>query len=968
MSRVFMARRLSPRFLAALVGVMLIVSTSQQASAQFLSTSSIGGTVTDDTGGALRAVSVVVTSPALQVSRLQTVTDATGRYQFPGLPAGLYQIAFELTNFQLLIREGLQLSAGFAARIDPVLKVATQAEEVVTVTPASPIVDVTTTGGGQLFSGQLLNDVIPGSRLNSELGRITPGLVGTAPPNIGLLGAAAGGGFNTYGESNFRMLVDGVNLLVGTFPDQVTAQEIEVRTFGSGPDISMSGAVISVVTKSGGNQFHGRYEEQYQNDRLQSSNLDDALRAQNLTTLDSTRYYNDANGDLGGRIVADKLWFYGAYHDRRNKRTATGFVMKAGPNLTFDPTSPSFYPTVWARQSTGKVSYQATRNVQITGFYERDISIADGTLGSIAPRFVPYESSTVSNTGPTTWRGEIRATLGDSLLFNTQIGRVTYVADYEDTPGNDQVVSRYSLATQEYSGGSISAQTSQGETKRFDKRTMAQGNLTYLPRAALWGSHELKAGYRIWLQTASAGDEPNHPAGNYQLIYNTVNGVPYRPVQITTFNFPVTQENRENAYSVYVNDRWQLGRRLTFNVGLRFDQNHASVPPQTKPQGTFGGSGNVPEIDANSWRDFAPRLGLAWDLTGDGRMVVKATYGRYNAEMADAFAAPYNPNGVVTYTYRWTDPTHCDCYVPGTVNLNTNGPDFISLSGSSNNIRNPNLKSPREHEIAGVFERELMPDTAMRVVYVYKRMVNDLTTVNILRPYSAYNVALNLPVPDPNGTVRADAPKITVYDYDPAYSGSAFVENQIVNRPAEGSDRYQTIDFTLNKRPTGNWGVITSLSATKNHRWLSTAAGASLAVPQSPNDPYFPLDETWSVLYKVSGTYQLPYGMQFGAVFDVQRGAPGQRTALFSVPKSGFVTIRLEPYGTERGPVRSEANLRLSKAVKLRRGELRFELDALNAFNSNSVWTTSYASGPTFGNTTLIQSPRVFRFGVVYEF
>ena len=964
--------RMSPssirRLLASILVTLTAVASPSLAAArggQFLSTSSISGTVTDDTGSVLPGVSVSVTSPALQVTGIRTVTDAAGRYQFPDLPAGLYQIRFDLSGFQPLLREDLQLSVGFAARVDPVLKVGNQAD-VVTVTGASPMVDVTTTGGGQRLSGAFLNDVIPGSRLNSELGRITPGLVGTAPPNIGLLGAAAAGGFTTYGETNFQMLVDGVNLLAGTFPDQVTAQEIEVRTFGSGPDIAASGAVISLVTRSGGNQFHGRYEGQYQGDALQANNLDATLRAQGLTTLDSTRHYSDVNGDLGGRVVPDTLWFYSAYHDRRNERTATGFVMNAGPDLTFDPNSPPFYPTVWSRQFTDKLTYQAARKVQLVGSYRRDIQIANGNLGSVTPRFVPYESSTVSNTGPTTWTGEIRATLSDRMLFNTQVGRVTYLANYQDTPGNDAVVSRFDLTTMEHSGGSISAGTNQAETKLPQARTMAQGNLTFVPRAE--SSHELKAGYRVWLQTASAGDEPNHPAGNYQLVYNTVNGVPYTPVEITTFNFPVTQTNREDAYSAYVNDRWELAKRVTLNLGLRFDQNHAWVPAQTKVPGEFGGSGTFPEVDSSPWRNFAPRLGVAWDLTGAGKTLVKITYGRYNTEMANTFAAPYNQNGVVTDTYRWTDPTHCGCYVPGTVDLGTNGPDFISLSGSSNNIQNPTLKSPREHELTGSIERELMADLTMRVLYVYKRIVDDITTVNILRPYSAYDIALTKPVPAPDGTTGPASPTITIYDYDPAYKGSAFVGNEMVNRPDAGDDHYQTLEFTLSKRQTGRWGVITSFLATKNHRWLTSAAGASLAVPQSPNDQYFPLDQTWNVLYKVAGSYHLPYDMQIAGVYDIQNGVPGQRTALFATPQSGFITVRLEPFGAEEGPRRSEANLRVSKGVKLRKGQLQVELDALNAFNSNSVWTTSYASGPTFGDATLIQSPRVFRFGVVYEF
>jgi outer membrane receptor protein involved in Fe transport len=933
---------------------------------QFLSTSSIGGTVADETGSVLPGVLVTAKSAALQVAELQTMTDSAGRYELQGLPAGVYEVKFELAGFESLVRDQLQIDAGFAARVNAALNIGRQAD-VIQVSASSPIVDVTTTGGGKLLSGNVLNDVIPGSRLNSELGRITPGLQGTAPPNIGLLGATAGGGFNTYGESTFRMLVDGMNLLVGTFPDQVAAREIEMRTFGNGPDIATSGSIISVVTKSGGNDFHGRLEEQYQTDALQSNNLHATLRSQGLQTLDSTRYYNDFNADLGGRIVRDTLWFYGAYHDRRNERTATGFVMNAGPNLTFDPNSPPFYPTVWVRQFTAKLTYQIDRRVQITGGYARDIIITDGNLGAGTPRFTPYESSTISRTGPATGRANVRVTFGDRVLFDTQAGRVKYVADYRDTPGSNDIVSRFDLATLQLSGGGISTGGSAAETKQFDARTMAQGNLTVLPQAAL-RNHEFKTGYRLWWQSASPGDEPNHPAGNYRLVYNTVDGVPYIPVEITTYNFPVAQKLNEDADSAYVNDRWEVGSRITLNMGVRYDRNHAWVPAQTKVQGTFGGAGTFSEVESNTWSNFAPRLGVAWDMTGSGKTVMKGTYGRYNAEMSETFAAPYNNNGVVATTYRWADPTHCDCYVPGTVDLNTNGPDFISVSGSSNNIQNPALKSPREHEVTGLIEHEVAPDVSVRGIYVYKRLLDDLTTTNTLRPYSAYDIALTLPAPSPSGLISSSSPTMTIYDFPITYRGSAFIANELVNRPDSGSDHFQTFEITLNKRQTGTWGIVTSFLATKNHRWLTSSSGTSLAVPQSPNDAYFPIDETWTMLYKMTGNSRLPYGAQVAGVFDVQKGAPGQRTAIFSTPQSGNITVRLEPFGAERGLMLREANIRLSKTLRFKLQRIQLALDILNAFNSNSVWMTSYASGPSFGAATLIQSPRILRFGIIYEF
>lgn len=209
-----------------------------------------------------------------------------------------------------------------------------------------------------------------------------------------------------------------------------------------------------------------------------------------------------------------------------------------------------------------------------------------------------------------------------------------------------------------------------------------------------------------------------------------------------------------------------------------------------------------------------------------------------------------------------------------------------------------------------------------------------------------------------------------VYDYNAAYRGAAFVANQQTNRPSDRTDNYHTLEFTVNKRSSGRWGGSTSYTLTKNHRFL-------IGIPASPNDDYFPVDNTWTWGYKVSGSYRLPYDIAFSGVFDVQPGLYGQRTNIFrSVDPDGgtplrqlsTVNLRLEPWGTQVGPTRPSANLRLSRFIKLRTGELQVSLDALNAFNTNAFWAMGFASGPTFGYGTAFTSPRALQFGVAYEF
>ena len=175
------------------------------------------------------------------------------------------------------------------------------------------------------------------------------------------------------------------------------------------------------------------------------------------------------------------------------------------------------------------------------------------------------------------------------------------------------------------------------------------------------------------------------------------------------YNNPILSPvNKETQYSAFVQDRWAVGR-LTLNMGLRFDQYHAFVDEQVKEQGTFGNSGTFPYVDVLTWRSIVPRVGMAWDLTNDGKTVLKATYGLFSHVMTEDFAQSYNQNARTTYRYRWSDPDGNNDYTPGEVNLGPQqNPAFIGVVGATNNILNADLQQPVTHEISLGVERELM--------------------------------------------------------------------------------------------------------------------------------------------------------------------------------------------------------------------------------------------------------------------
>lgn len=947
---------------------LMLALTLTQLSAQSLSSASVRGKVSDETGLALPGVTVTLSSPALQVRELVSVTEGDGFYQFLDVPPGDYQIRYELPGFQRIVREGILLTARFSATINESLKLG-EFNETVTVSGASPVVDVTSTSSNVSVAGEVLNKTIPISRTLQEIMSIAPGMKSTGLPDLGG-GTISGGSFKSYGVSGqFTNLIEGINTRQdanspGNAADYASMAEMHINSVGGDAETALPGASVNLIIKSGGNEFHGNYEVRAQHSKFQSNNVDDTLRAQGVTIGDALKYNRDLTGDLGGRILRDKLWFYGALRDLRNDNSVLGYSRSPGPDGKFQTADdvPGSRET-YNNNQTVKVSYQMNREYRLIGFWTRGWTDWPERGGN---RFTPFEATRTFLWNPTEWKGEIQGTPKDYLLFNVLAGNYYYDADYFGQTGFESVPARFDRETGLFTGSAIA------QDRRPRERWQTSGSMTLVPKRQFLGGHEFKFGYSFYNEWMGTG-QPNHGHGNYQLVYDRAGGISHQPAEIQTYNYPVKPKNRLNEYGIYGKDSWRVTDRLTMNLGLRWDGFHTFIPPQTKVQGTFGTSGDFPYIDVTSWHRFAPRVGVAFDLTGDSRTVVKGSYGWFNHTPGDSFAEVFNQNNITTYTYRWRDLDGNDDYTPGEVNLDVNGPDFLSVTGAANAIQNPELRDPHTHEISAGLERELTGNFAFRALYVYKRQVDLYEAVNVLRPYDSFSIPLSRRDPGPDGRLNTadDGGLVTIYDYEAAFRGSQFVGSKRLNRPSGQDNWFQTLEFTAIKRMTGRWSLTTSFSATRNHRWIS-------GISQSPNDDYFPVDESWEWDYKASGTYRLPRGITFSPTLNVYNGVPGQRTYVFRAadPDGGprlqslnTVNLRLEPFGATKGPLRSLMNLRVSKAFAFAKSqELRLDLDVLNALNTNAPWSMVFASGPTFGQYQQILPPRVLRAGVSYSF
>ena len=967
---------------------VLACAIPRMTTAQTTTFGAIEGTAKDETGGRLPGVTVTLTSPALQVRQLSTVTDGDGHYRFSDLRIGVYRVQCELQGFQGFAREQIDISVGFVARVDVILKVGSLAETV-TVSGASPVVDVTTTRGGQTINTAVVTRAIPLVGHQVDLVKLTPGLnggLGGRAGNPTQLGLQANLSISAYGQSGVTAMVEDFQMHSNNQPPMLGGTEqMDVKTFGNSAEIQNPGAALNYVFSSGGNQFHGKFSSLFMNKSIfQATNVDDGLRANGFTSAEALRNYYDLQGYLGGRLVRDKVWFFAAGRKRANERSIGGFVLNAGPDgqyLTGD--EPPAYPSGTQNGQIVKVSNQLSSKFAIAGFWWRDWtrdsgSATSGFFGSASPRTIPWEASTIYNLYDYIWNVQLRGTPTNRLAFDVKGGRASYHTLYEVQPGSELLPTSFDRNTTLYTGSPISNGIVTA-AERYGTTYFHQfvGNMTYVPESFLGGNHQFKVGFRTMLSTAG-GAVPNHRAGNYALTFDTVGGVAHQPVELTTFSFPLDALNRLNMHSVYLSDQWRVGRRLTFNLGLRFERENAFVPPQEQQAGQFVAAASYPQIPVGTWNMLAPRAALAWDLNGGGKTVLKATYGRFNSELeyqATQFASMWNPVASTTTTYRWHDLNGNNNYEPGEVDLAPNSADFISITSAANTkALSSDFFVPRTHEVTATVEHEILPNMAGRFLYVYKRLVGNYNLgapINAARPYSAFNIPLVRRDPGPDGTVNTpdDGQLVTIYDYAPAYRGAAFVLNERVN--ATDDDIAQTLEGSLTKRVSRRWSLAGSLGATKQHRWLTSPI-------TDPNQEYYPIDETWSHILRLSGSYVLPYNISLGGTLAFKTGVQGQRTYTFraadplggpSLRQQSTVTLRLEPFGTSQGPEQKYLDFRIGKNVRLGTGRmLLLSLDLLNALNANAPEAITYTSGPTFGQVTLIPTPRIVRIGAQIEF
>jgi hypothetical protein len=966
----------SDRWASVVLLIAVVVMTGSPAAAQ--GTATIIGQVTDGSGAVLPGVTVTVTSPALQVPEITTVTNEIGEYRLAPLPIGAFQLTFELGGFRSVQRQDIRLTVGFTARVDVTLALG-EVAETVTVSGAAPVVDVAATSPSTLFTSEMLA-AIPTSRNGLiSLLNLAPGVrsfldIGgntmEENPAARTFGQAGQVWFTIEGVSTTHLTETGGD---GSYWDYGTIDETRVQTVGTDAEFQTRGAQTAGVVKSGGNQFHGGLAWAQNNHHFQSDNLDDDLRDQGFTVGNALKTHYDVSGDLGGRIIENRLWFYVAGRARYQEKEVLNALLPDG--------SPAYDQT---RQQwrTVKLSYQATPGNRFIAFQQWGKKFERSKTSELRAFDARSDRDVITRPTKVEWQG----VPGNSLIVSAQYGHYAYDSfiDY-NTAG---LVGRTDVVTRQVTGESGNA----GNTQ-ISSMKQGRGNMTWYKPNAFYGNHEVKAGLDYAVHHKLLGTEQQQV--NHHLFFE--DGLPY---QFVAFNAPVMPSTYANMLSSYVRDSWTVARRLTLNLGVRFDSQKAFFPEQCREAATGPSEVVFPaecfsRVELNTWNSVTPRLHASYDLTGDGKTVIKGGWGRYShMRLLEPDVLRVAGNAVANAVFSWHDLNGNRNYDPGEVNLDRNGPDFVQTVGRMsqgsglpepppNTVVNANEKQPSYDEFSVSLERELIPNVAVRSTAVYSRTTNVIRLQNNLRPFGAYNIPITNPDPGPDGLVgTGDDPgsSITYFEFSPALGGRRFEQFMPVN-DANVDQSYRGFEVAITKRLADRWQLMGSYAATKMdipvYKELAMGSfvsgsfdSASEAANLTPNDEINRDINAWEWNGKLMGSYIFPLDIQVSANYEHRSGDIFARQVRFTGGQTiPSIVLNAEPIGTRRTPNLNLVTFRAEKTFPMFDAHrLAVRVNLYNALNASTATVLEQRSGADFLRPRSILPPRIAEISASYTF
>lgn len=986
-----------------LVGVLVflliaVVWVPDNASAQ----SQINGVVRDESGGVLPGVTVEAASPVLIEKVRSAVTDDQGRYAIIDLRPGVYRLTFTLTGFNTVVREGLEVPGGVAVTANSELKVGAL-EETITVSGQTPLVDVTQATRTQVLTRDLI-DALPSTRNIMSVGMMVPGI---------RLGTPDVGGSRQMEQTNPRghgiaakhtvQHIDGMSVNSQetsnqqSYVNDALSAEVTVSTSAHPAEIQSGGLRTNMIPKDGGNTVSGSIFFGGTDGNWQSNNVSDEMRAQNFTRANGIAHIQNFNGSMGGPIWRDKLWFFiSARH------ISTDEVVGNVPEHIVGPNGELIRSTLdqYIRDVLARVTWQISPKNKLAVFFERTWKRKGKDFGfGQDPRAGTQRDPNKAHYG--VGQGKFTSTITNKILFEAgysssyqhwtgfnqpEVRQERYLANGQINPAwlnNARREANALLTTPRcaYSFG-CTIWVSNGQ----DQRTADAGFRVVSSMSYVTGSHNFKVGF-----ADSFG--PVHVFTDRQadLVQRYQNG---RPQTVTVYTTPYNRFSYVNYdLGIYAQDSWTI-KRMTLNLGLRVDNFDSKIEPTSMPAGRFAGDRyfegreHVPQW---LW-DVSPRLSMAYDLFGNGRTALKASFSRYLDPLTGGFADRYAP-GAANEDRNWFD---CTINAAGNacqagVSLPTDNDDIaqaheIGRGGATFGIRedrdfDPDIQRERNTEITFGVQHQLFSRVSVIGQY-YRRTFQDMEMLDRELITRSDWTSFQVPIPDVSrdpqvAAIITPGQMITVYNLLPAKL-PVYTSQQRDKTNPDITSTYNGFDLAATARTPGGGTVFGSWTVEKNvsnfcanddnpngintpdrYTGANVAAGGAFC-DQGAFD--MPLRHE----FKMAGTVPVRWGIDLGAV--VQSYAGSERTITWQPPASAFPggrtraeTVTLNAPGTLYYPRYNQVDFNIKKTFRAGRKTFSGQLDWFNLLNGNAVFTRNSAVGNSLGQIQTILQGRLTR-------
>src|SRR5688572_16049678 len=991
--------------LAIAVAVMCLPSESSAQGAG----STITGVVRDTSGGVLPGVTVEAASPALIEKVRSAVTDAEGLYRLVDLRPGEYTVTFTLPGFNTFVRDGMTLPANFTATVNADMAVGSL-QETITVTGEAPLVDTQSTRQQIQFQRETMESLPGTGRLTGLAGAI-PGATLTSPQQHSVGGVNDSGQYtySLHGAPSAEPIVDGMSQSVGGLTNgvfiynQLTFEEVVVETSGVGADRETGGMQLNLIQRDGGNTFSGGMTYNMSGPDFESNNLSDDLIARNLNPkqIGGLKKYYDLAFAMGGPIKRDRVWFFGAFRSGDNQQLQQGnYYNKRQGSLFYEPDlSQQAHTDQWSKDHTLRLTAQIGQKHKIVA------------ASSMQPNCNCF-FNLLNPTGGVPWAPEVSAQHRYNPQVNTNLSwrypatnNVLFETTYAFLTVNQQ--------TKRQSTTGLDVQvTDTGTNYRYGSRALnlgTTGSYIYVPRwqsqpgftmSYISGEHVFKTGFLLrYFHTGEASRNTDPNQINQGRDYTFRNGV---PTNVRIWAVPYAWEEDGRDLSFFVQDQWTISR-TTLNLGVRYNDASTSLPEVHLAPGYFVGARVLPEVkNQPHWKNLNPRVGVAYDLGGQGKTALKASLGRYNPALRSTTTNP-PAAGIAPSTNRtWNDLNtnfvpDCDLLNPnangecGAWSDRTFGQNLIPTRNAEDAISGFNRQDYNWQASASV-QHELRPGIGVNFGY-FRTWYGGFLTNGTGTPVVSFDNTLIGPsdfdeycftAPTDSRLPHSGERLCGLFDLKPGKFG--LVDNLVTQQSNFGDHTriYNGVDATMSARFPGGAQVSGGLS-------VGRTVDDSCVVVDSPQDAradFCRTEPPWSsgTQLKFLAVYPLPWSLQTSIVYSNLGGVENTPTITLTnaqiAPSLGrnlgqcgaaatctaTVTVPLEPPGSMFEDRLQQVDLRFSRSFQIDNYRIRGNVDVANLFDASNVLNLQRQFGPTYLNVLQIMGGRLVKLGLQLDF